>query len=185
MNLQWAKASATKSRAVASFASSAAPAADSRIATRRRRPTGRRRSSRRASIHEPSLASTPPTMGATSSSIAPSCEDGVLQRLDQIDVHAVGDQHADLAALEAVRPVQQDAQRRRRLQVVRVGPGGVGRLGHLLQPQAVGHLVRPVPHRCSADATPCAARIAGVSTLLSSKMKASAMWVCSIGVWLM
>ena len=28
------------------------------------------------------------------------------------------------------------------------------------------------------------ARIAGVSTLLSSKTKASAMWVCSIAVWL-
>jgi len=28
-------------------------------------------------------------------------------------------------------------------------------------------------------------RIAGVLTLLSSKMKASAIWVCSTGVWLM
>ena len=29
------------------------------------------------------------------------------------------------------------------------------------------------------------ARIAGVSTLLSSKTNASLMWVCSTGVWLM
>ena len=38
----------------------------------------------------------------------------LAQRCQQRRVGAVGDQHADLAAGEAVRPVEDDAQRRRR-----------------------------------------------------------------------
>jgi len=54
-------------------------------------------------------------------------------------VHAVGDQDADLAAGEAVRPVGQDAQRRGGLQIADRLPGRGDRRRQSEQAEALGH----------------------------------------------
>ena len=61
-----------------------------------------------------SLATMPPTFGATSSTTAPSASAAAVERGEQPGVGAVGDEHAELAAGERRRSVGEDAQRRRR-----------------------------------------------------------------------
>ena len=150
MNLQWAKASVTKSLAAGSCASSAAPSFDGSTTTASNSTDGPPSSFCLAGHSVPSAAFTPPIFGATSSSSARSSSAAALAaRAAARRVDAVGDEHADLAAGEARRAVLEDAQRRRRREVRARLPARRGSgVGQLLQPQAVGHVPRQVLVRC-------------------------------------
>ena len=58
---------------------------------------------------------------------------GRFERLQDVDIHPIGDECPDLASCETGRAVQQDTQGRRLLQMLLRGPRGVCRPGHLLE----------------------------------------------------
>ena len=91
------------------------------------------------------------------------------------------DEHADLAAGEALGPVGDDAQRRRRLEVGAcvARPPGCGRGARRARDRRRSAR-RGRRRRCAGSAT-IRSRMSARSTLLSSNTKASAMCCCSIG----
>ena len=90
-----------------------------------------------AAIQLPSAASTPPTFGATISIVGAFLLDCRLKLLQQRSVCTGADQDAYLAAGEAVGAVLDDAECRRRLQIVARRNRSIGRFGKLLHPQLV------------------------------------------------
>jgi hypothetical protein len=95
---------ATKSRAGGSFSNAAMPASLTRITTASNSTDGPPSILRCADRRVPSLASTPPTVGATRSTVAPASvaavstvlrHEGALLGLGEIFRHAVEDEAAD------------------------------------------------------------------------------------------
>ena len=180
MNFRCAAASATKSRAAGSVVSSAAPSFEGRIATASKRTDGPPSSFSSASCQVPARVLHAADLRRDQLEHRPFGLQRLAQRREERRVDAVGDQRPDLAAGEALRAVLDDAQRRRRLQVLAGRPGG-GRPAWA-SPSAGGPWPpsRPGRRRCSAGARPSARGSPGVSTLLSSNVRALAMCVCSI-----
>src|SRR5680860_404267 len=88
MNFRWAKASETKSRAVASLASFPAPSREGSSATASYSTEGPPSTFCCASMWLPWLSCTPPTVGATTSNIAPSCSAALEQEGAMFEVVA-------------------------------------------------------------------------------------------------
>ena len=135
---------------------------------RRRAPTGRRRPSGRPATACRRRASTPPTVGATSSTARPRPSTAACERGEHRGVGAVGDEHADLAAGEALGPFSRMLSAGDGAGPCAGRRGGSAAVGQLVQPEAVGDVwarpsstLRRFGHHALADvdpSRPCSAR---------------------------
>ena len=136
-----------------------------------------------ASCRVPALSTIPPTCGATNSTIAPSAWAAAISAWSSFA------SAPSLARMPSLRPLKllgpfrmmlSGGEGGRSLITGRAG-GAASGIGSSRSPSATFMARSSSTFRRLATMR---ARMAGVSTLLSSKTKASLMCVCSVGVWL-
>jgi hypothetical protein len=174
MNLQCAKASVAKSFAAASSDNKAAPSFETMIATASNNTDGPPSIMCLASMCVPSAASTPPTLGAITSITAPSASMAERSSSNSATSAPSLSMTPILRPFETVGPVLDDAERRRRRQVIARRNGGFGRFGQVTMPSLSATVVASVSSMFNKCET-IRSRIAGAWTLLSSNVSAIAM----------